>query len=382
MFRAVLLVSMAAAASVVAAGNESPTDSRPTEKLRLAIEDLAETFGAKYPQATAYLERLDEIESKLSDSDSAAREELESLRREALLANPLLDCRILLIKRSAKNRVKDIAIPAPHESNSGLKRSEYDNEIAILDLRDASPAPKTLFRPRDGGYVGELDLHWDGERLLFTRSDSIGWKLWEIDVDGSHLRQVSQTPDDVDCFDACYLPDDRIVLASTASYQSVPCHHGQMPAGHLYSMNADGSAMRQLCFDQDIDAHPVVLSSGQVMYSRWDYVGINHIFLRQLMVMNPDGTAQRAVYGSNTWFPNSLFFFRPLPGRPNELVSVLSGYHGVPRMGWLVTLNTRTDRMASMASQVGSQGTTLPSNRSSKMRRSMPTGPDSCIRSL
>jgi hypothetical protein len=78
-----------------------------------------------------------------------------------------------------------------------------------------------------------------------------------------------------------------------------------MPPGHLYLMQADGSNMRQICFDQDLDLHPVVLSNGQLLYNRWDYTGINHIYLRQLMAMNPDGSGQRAVMGSNTWFPNA-----------------------------------------------------------------------------
>jgi formylglycine-generating enzyme required for sulfatase activity len=308
-------------------------------KLRSAVTDLIETFGERYPDGPEILERLRRIELRLAEGNAVARRELEHLRREALLANPLLDCRALLVRRRAKNPITGVAIPAPHQSNSGLKRTGYDNEIAILDLGQADAKPSTLFRPDDEGYVGEVDLHWDGERMLFTRSDRTSWKLWEMRLDGSALRQVSQTPDDVDCFDGCYLPDGGVVFASTASYQSVPCWHGQMPAGHLYRMNADGSSMRQLCFDQDIDAHPVVLGNGQIMFNRWDYTGINHIFLRQLMVMNPDGTGQRSVYGSNSWFPNSLFFFRPLPKAQNQLVSILSGYHGVPRMGWLVTLD-------------------------------------------
>ena len=58
------------------------------------------------------------------------------------------------------------------------------------------------------------------------------------------------------------------------------------------------------------------------------------------MVMNPDGTGQRAVYGTNTWFPNSLYFPRPVPGRKGMMVCILSGYHGVHRMGQLVLLDT------------------------------------------
>ena len=105
-------------------------------------------------------------------------------------------------------------------------------------------------------------------------------------------------------------------------------------------MNADGSACGSLCFDQDLDLHPSVLPNGQVIYSRWDYTGIMHVYLRPLMVMNPDGTLQRAVYGSNSYYPNSLFFPRAIPGQPDQVAAILSGYHGVNRMGELVVLDT------------------------------------------
>jgi len=99
--------------------------------------------------------------------------------------------------------------------------------------------------------------------------------------------------------------------------------------------------VRQICFDQDHDFHPAVMEDGQVLYHRWDYTGISHIYLRELMAMNPDGTGQRAVYGSNSWFPNSLYFPRPVPGQPGKIICVLSGYHGVHRMGQLVLVDAR-----------------------------------------
>ena len=250
--------------------------------------------------------------------------------------------RILLVKRRpagpAKNNAGlEIGLPSNHECNASLKRTGYDNELCILE---PDGRLRTLYRPPDGGYVGEMDLHWDGDRILFTKSDATNWKIFEIRTDGTGLRQVSQMPDDVDCVDACYLPDGKIVFGSTASYQSVPCWHGQKRVSNLYLMNADGSGVRQLCFDQDHNFHPTVLPNGQILYHRWDYTGINHVFLRQLMVMNPDGTSQRAIYGSNSWYPNALYFARPLPGSSQRIACILSGYHGVHRMGQLVLLDT------------------------------------------
>ncbi|MBM4028531.1 MAG: hypothetical protein FJ280_24520 [Planctomycetes bacterium] len=349
--------------------------------LRVALEDLIATFGTRYPKGQEYLQRLDRLE------DRPEAEPLEQLRRETLLANPLLDFdKLLLVKRKSLRQMPavkqkklkipnvpgiDLGFPSNHECNSSLPRDGYDNEIAVLSLTslmwdsrprlsiekmtpegggptgrgphatsDAPGVLRTLYRPAADVYVGEVDLHSDADRLLFTQSGRENWRVWEMRVDGSGLRQVSQTPGDVDSFDACYLPDGRIVFGSTACWQAVPCWHGQKIVTNLYTMNADGSGMRQVCFDQDHNFHPVVLNNGQVLFHRWDYTGINHIFLRQLMVMNPDGTGQRAVYGVNSWYPNSLYFPRPLPGNSERLICILSGYHGVHKMGQLVLVDT------------------------------------------
>ncbi|MBM3335517.1 hypothetical protein FJY63_12725, partial [Candidatus Sumerlaeota bacterium] len=323
------------------------------QSLRLAIRDLSETFGSRYPNGQHFLAHLDDIE-KRQGSPAVARE-FYQLKQEALLSNPLLGFgRLILVKRAPQKfprpsdrRIStpptagaDIGMPSNHECNSSLPRIGYDNEIAVLSPVRPDGKLTTLYRPANDGYVGEIDLHYDGSRLLFSHSDATNWKVWEMRADGSALRQVSQMPDDVDCFDACYLPDGGIVFGCTASYQAVPCWHGMKVVTNIYRMNGDGSGVRQLCFDQDHDFHPSVAPDGQVVFHRWDYTGIGHIFLRELMAMNPDGTGQRAIYGSNSWYPNSLYFPRALPGSPGKIVCILSGYHGVHRMGQLVVVDT------------------------------------------
>lgn len=330
-------------------------------KLRDAVSDLIETFGDHYPNGYDYLDRLRHIEDRLGQDETHAKYQLETLRSEALLSNPLLTelPGVLVVKRRIKDLKKDnvftaidmqigyssglgrdIGMPSNHECNASLERDGYDNEICLLLPVAGEMKLKTIYRPENGRYVGELDLHFDGKRVLFTKSDAVNWKLYEMNVDGSHIRQVTQFPDDVDAMDGCYLPNGKIIFGSTASFQSVPCWHGRKRVSNLYLMDADGMNVRQLCFDQDHDFHPVVLDSGKVLYLRWDYTGISHIFLRQLMTMNPDGTKQRAIYGSNSWYPNSLFFPRQIP-ETNRLIGILSGYHGPHRMGQLVIIDPR-----------------------------------------
>ena len=319
--------------------------------LRLAIDDLNETFREEYPEGKAYSARLKDLADRrqsllaaVQAGDKSARDkcgplgfELHCLRQEALSANPLLDFdRMILLKRKRGQA----GLPTNHQCNPCLPQSGYENEIALMSpVRPDGPLT-TLFRPKDGFYVGEIDLNFDADRLLFTMPDGRSWEIHEIGIDGDSPRQVSRPVEDVDNFDACYLPDGRIVFASTASFTGVPCWHGKERACSLYLMNPDGSGVRQLCFDQDLDLHPSVLPNGQIVYSRWDYSGTMHIYLRPLMVMNPDGTGQRAVYGSNSHYPNALYFPRGIPEAPNKIVTILSGYHGVNRAGELVVLDT------------------------------------------
>ncbi len=322
------------------------------ESLHLAINDLTETFGPDYPKGRQYLEQLSSLKKQsktvlgsIGRNNNSQKVnliklagELERLRYDSLLSNPLLDFdKLLLLKRKRGQ----LGLPVNHKCNTGIERTGYDNEIAILEPMRPDGKLKTLYRPTGGEFVGEMDLHYDAEKLLFTMPTGPTWQIFEISTDGKSLRQVSRGEHpDVDNFDACYLPDGRIVFVSTASYTAVPCWHGVERACNVYLMDANGGNVRQLCYDQDLDLHPAVLPSGQVIFSRWDYTGPMHIYLRPLMVMNPDGTGQRAVYGSNSYWPNALYFPRGIPGSPGKIIAIIAGYHGVPRMGELGLLDT------------------------------------------
>lgn len=307
------------------------------EPLRSAILDLTDTFGAGYPHGREYLARLEALAAAAGSGAKEVEDQVRQLKQQALLDNPLMDFeKLVLLKR----RRGQLGLPVNHKCNSGIARRGYDNEIALLSPVGPEGKLETLFRPRADVYVGEIDLHFDADRMLFTMPDDRGWQIFEIGADGRGLRQITRGEHpDVDSFDACYLPDGRIVFASTASYTAVPCWHGKERACNIFLIGADGGGMRRLCFDQDLDLHPSVLPTGQVIFSRWDYTGTMHIYLRPLMVMNPDGTGQRAVYGSNSYFPNALYFPRGIPQAPGKVVAILAGYHGVPRMGELVLLD-------------------------------------------
>lgn len=321
--------------------------------LRLAVTDLIATYGEKYPRGPAYLKRLGELEEQLhpltawtaTDSPAALQrlealaQEATQLQRTALLSNPLLNFdRLLLIKRGEGN----LGLPANWQSNCALSPTGYDNEIAMLAMKDLQSPLQTLYRPEGGKFVGDVDLHFDGNRLLFSSIGGNGrWHLFEMRIDGgegcSLPRQVTpEDPPDVDYYDACYLPDGDILFCSTASFTGVPCVFGSSHVATLYRMKPDGTGIRQLCFEQDHDWCPTLLHDGRVLYSRWEYTDTPHSNTRLLFTMNPDGTEQMAYYGSNSPWPNAIFYARPIPGHPTQVVGIVSGHHGDARMGELV----------------------------------------------
>jgi len=310
--------------------------------LRRAINDLMETFGNRYPKGKVYLDRLAQIEKTRdvaltqgaagADKLLQATDEFEALRNEALLANPLLDFDNLLVIRRRGN----LGLPQNWQGNCVMKGS-YDNEIAVLSPVRPDGALTTVYRPENKSFVGDVDLHWDAEKMLISqKGDANRYEVFEINVDGTDLRQVTPAEPDVDNYDACYLPDERIIYDSTACLQGVPCVGGGNQVANLHIMNPDGSGIRRLCFDQDHDWCPTVMNDGRVMFARWEYSDTPHYFTRVMMRMNPDGTGQTALYGSNSLWPNSTFYARPIPDHPTKFVGVISGHHGVPRMGELI----------------------------------------------
>ncbi len=317
--------------------------------LRLAIRDLAATFGPRYPKARQYLQRLSKLEARMTSIPAGAtdqlrqvREALVDLRREALLANPLLNFdRLLLVRRGTSN----LGLPRNWEGNSSLAKRGYDNQIAVLSPVRPEGKLTTLYQGDNGGFVGDVDLHFDAGRMLFSMPGKKGrWQVFEIRADGSDVRQLTGEQPDVDSYDACYLPDGKILFTSTACYVGTPCVTGASHVAVLYVMDADGRNIRQLCFDQEHNWSPAVLNNGRVLYSRWEYTDTPHSNSRLLFHMNPDGTGQMEYYGSNSYWPNSIFYARPIPGHPTKVVAVVGGHHDHPRMGELVIFDPARGR--------------------------------------
>jgi formylglycine-generating enzyme required for sulfatase activity len=310
------------------------------DALARAIKDLTATYKDRYPKGAEYAKRLETIKTMPVGAEQTKA--LIALQTEALLANPLLDFeKLLLIRRKASN----LGMPRNWQSNSSLRKTGYDNDIAVLSPVTPQGKLTTLFKPTKDEYVGEVDLHFNADKMLFSMPSEGGrgaWQIHEIKADGTALRQVSPTRKNesyTNNYDACYLPCGDILYTSTAPHVAVPCVRGNSPAAMLFRMKADGTEIRQLCFDQEHSWHPAVRQDGTILYSRWEYADLPHSNSRMMFTMNPDGTNQRAYYGSGSFWPNSTFYSRPIPGHSTMFVGVIGGHHAPARVGELIVFD-------------------------------------------
>jgi len=331
----------------------SPLDRVNLPAIKRTIADLLATYPKRYAkgaefmkQADGWTKRVDQIRTGLAAGSEKARNdaaELLAFQRIVLRANPLLDFKqMLVVKRKAHS---DLGLPCNHQGNAVLDRfplkGKYDNEIAVITPIASGGKLKTFYRPKTPRFVGDVDLHFDADRILFSMpGENNRWQIWEMNLKSSKLRQVTDGKyPDIDSYDACYLPDGRIIFASTCGFQSVPCVTSLDEVANLCIMNADGTKIRRLTFDQDHSWHPSITNDGRVLFTRWEYTDSSHYFSRIVMTMNPDGTGQRAYYGSNSYWPNSTFFPRAIPGHSTKFVGVVSGHHGSKRAGEMVVFD-------------------------------------------
>jgi len=111
-----------------------------------------------------------------------------------------------------------------------------------------------------------------------------------------------------------YLPDGRIVFTSNRQRQSreMQINEGRpsfsaldedenVQAFVLHVMNADGTDIHQISFNQSHDLYPQVLTNfqgGRIAFSRWDNAAGNNEV--NIYTVNPDGSDLQILYGSQS----------------------------------------------------------------------------------
>lgn len=322
------------------------------EAIRLAYEDMKRIEGF---DAVKYLPILTELEQQVKqgfgniysgdEAVLANAEKAVANKRAILLANPLLNGdKILTVRYQLGNRDRRAMAPElGTQSNNwsnqeSARRKGFNADIVELsNLRDEVQI-RTIYKPDNTSSIADLKLHWDGDRAMFTQTMSDNrWNVFEVKLNNGDCKKLIDNPEpDLEFYDGTYLPDGRIIANSNIGYQGVPCVNGSDPVGNMVLYTPQSKNLRRLTFDQDANWNSVIMNNGRVMYTRWEYTDLTHYYTRIVMNMNPDGTEQKALYGSGSMFPNSTFDVQPLPGYASAFVGIISGHHGVARSGRLI----------------------------------------------
>lgn len=154
-----------------------------------------------------------------------------------------------------------------------------------LVVREPDGASHPLFAKTGFVDVADPAVSYDGRTIAFaavTHRDS-SWRLWLCNSEGRQLRPLTRSDGALDLrslygadasrferyddFDPCWLPDGRLVFASTRH----PWSSQQGPrVSNLWAVNSDGTGLMRLTSERDGGEEPSIdPTNGRLVYARW-----------------------------------------------------------------------------------------------------------------
>ncbi|MDR2844650.1 MAG: hypothetical protein LBV28_00995, partial [Puniceicoccales bacterium] len=166
--------------------------------------------------------------------------------------------------------VETIAFVKRFTYNSNHYYTEYLNSqwlpggnLCTLNLRTGEV--KELVPSLAGGVFGSFDVSFDAKRIVFAYKAArrAGYRLYEVNPDGTGLRQLTFSPPDeeeivkkyaiagyshaTEDLDPCYLPDGGVAFISTRCHFGILCDAPDIfTTTVLHRIDGDGKNMRQL----------------------------------------------------------------------------------------------------------------------------------------
>jgi len=247
----------------------------------------------------------------------------------------------------------------------GCRPDSFGGNLCVLSLRDGTV--RELAPKLSHGIFGRCDLSFDGKRVVFGWKENlnVGFRIWEVGIDGRGLRQLTFPPPDeaarikkyqldmgerwvykhhTDDMHPCYLPDGGICFASSRCEYGILCDGpDKLTTSVLYRMDADGGNMEKLSDNSVSESAPSVMNDGRVLYTRWEYVDNGSVTNKALWAVRPDGTGSEEVYGINIAFPSVFNVGRAVPGS-NTLFAAIGAPHMPLGVGTLMLIDTRLNR--------------------------------------
>ena len=237
----------------------------------------------------------------------------------------------------------------------------FGGNICILSLKDGSV--RELVPSMKHGIFGRFDLSFDGKRIVFGWKEKIGvgFRIYEVGVDGSGLRQLTFPPADeqarikkykineayqhhTDDMHPCYLPDGGICFISSRCEFGILCDRPDLfTTTVLYRMDADGKNMKKLSNGSVSEASPSIMHDGRIIYTRWEYLDKGAVSVKCLWAMRPDGGGSAEVYGNDIPFPPTMLHGKAVPGYNNLFLMMGTPHYPQSGVGTVILVDTNKD---------------------------------------
>ena len=184
------------------------------------------------------------------------------------------------------------------------------------------------------GAVRDPCVHYDGKQIVFSYrpGNEQRYHLFTINSDGTGLKQL--TFGEYDDIEPAWLPDGDIIFVSGRARRWVNCWLTQVAT--IYRMKPDGSGIRMLSANIEHDNTPWPLHDGRIAYMRWEYVDRRQVTFHHLWTMNPDGTQHQILQG-NTYAGSVYIDAKPIPGS-DDIVLIDSPGHGSTEHGGFLSI--------------------------------------------
>ncbi len=221
---------------------------------------------------------------------------------------------------------------------NGPQNTIYGKNGRLMKFDVETEQLTTLLEDREGT-VRDPCVHYDAEKILFSyrKGGTEQFHLYEINVDGTGLKQL--TDGIFDDMEPCYLPDGGIVFVSSRSKRWVQCW--QVQVATLHRCDGDGSNVRPLSANGEMDNTPWVLPDGRIIYMRWEYVDRSQVEFHHLWTCNPDGTNQTVYFGN--MHPTGVFIdAKPIPGTDQVLIIDSPGHGSREHSGFVSVVTAKS----------------------------------------
>jgi mono/diheme cytochrome c family protein len=279
------------------------------------------------------------LENTSGESQAIGVRISEDAERVILQDNTFENCPVHIKDLSLGGKLKQcppvVFVKRPAQGRKGTngtmlgQRTKIGSAICVYDPKHPEQGARTIFDAPEG-FIFDMSLSYDAKKVLFSFMDNIreqkdSFHIWEIDIDGTELRQLTSGP--YHDGSPVYLPDGRIAFCSTRVESFSLCQ--DFLAAAMYVINADGSNLRRIEYNTLCDVTPYVLDDGSILFTRWEYQDKNIFCTQGLWTINPDGTRLQLFYGNTLVVPNSIYGARQIPGT-RKLVCTMAPHHGRP----------------------------------------------------